>query len=113
MLELRGERAVAGYGGPAVVEHLHVGAADVDHRLDGEDHSGLELWAGARAAGVDDLGAIVEQPADAVAAEVADDAVALAFGMALDGVGDVAEVVAGPGLLEAEHQAFVGHVDEL
>ena len=33
--------------------------------------------------------------------------------MTLDGVGDVAEVVAGLRLLETEHQAFVGHVDQL
>ena len=89
------------------------GAADVDHRLDGEEHAGLELGPGAGAAGMDDFGAVVEQPADAVAAEIADDAVAVAFGVALDRVGDVAEPVAGPRLLEAEHQAFVGDVDQL
>ena len=89
------------------------GSADVDHRLDGEEHAGLELGAGAGAAGVDDLGAVVEQAADAVAAEIADDAVAVRLGMALDGVGDVAEMVAGPRLLDAEHQAFVGDVDQL
>ena len=33
--------------------------------------------------------------------------------MALDGVGDVAEMIARPGLLEPEHQAFVGDVDQL
>ena len=113
MLELGGERAVAGDRGPAVVEQLHVGAADVDHRLDGEDHARLQFGAGAGAAGVDHFGAVVEQPADAVAAEIADDAVAVRFGVALDGVGDVAEMVAGPGLLEPEHQAFIGDVDQL
>ena len=101
MFELGRERAVAGDRGPAVVEHLHVGAADVDHRLDGEEHAGLELGAGAGAAGVDHFGAVVEQPAEAVAAEIADDAVAVGLGVALDGVGDVAEAVAGPGLLDA------------
>src|SRR3954470_8297533 len=104
MLELRRERAVAGDGCPAVVEQLYVGAADVDHRLDGEDHAGLELGARAGAAGVDHFWAVVEQAADAVAAEIADDAVALTFGVALDGVGDIAEMVSGPRLLEAEHQ---------
>src|SRR5438128_869295 len=51
MFELGRERAVAGDGGPAVVEQFYVGAADVDHRLDGEDHARLELGAGAGAAG--------------------------------------------------------------
>src|SRR3954467_2120314 len=62
---------------------------------------------------MDYFGAVVEQAPDAVAAEIADDAVALAFGMPLDGIGDVAEVIAGPRLLEAEHQAFVSDVDQL
>ena len=112
MLELRRQGAVAGDGGPAVVEHLHVGFADVDHRLDGEEHAGAKLRAGARAAGVDDFGAVVEQPAEAVAAKIADDAVAIGLGMALDGVGNVAQAVAGPGLLDPQHQAFIGHVDQ-
>ena len=101
MLELGRQRAVAGDRGPAVVEDLHVGSAKVDHRLDGEEHARLELGAGAGTAGVDDLGAVVEDAADAVAAEIADDAVAIGLGMALDGIGDVAEMIAGPGLLDA------------
>jgi hypothetical protein len=32
--------------------------------------------------------------------------------MALDGIGDVAEMAAGSGLLEAEHQAFIGDVHQ-
>src|SRR5687767_5068504 len=47
MLELGGERAVAGDRGPAVVEQFHVGAADVDHRLNGEEHAGFQFGAGA------------------------------------------------------------------
>jgi anthranilate synthase len=38
VLELRGQRAVGGYDGPAVVECLYVRGPQVDHRLDGEDH---------------------------------------------------------------------------
>jgi hypothetical protein len=37
----------------------------------------------------------------------------MALGMALDRVGDVAEAVARLGLLQAEHQALVGDLDEL
>ena len=46
-------------------------------------------------------------------AKIADDGVAAGLGMALDGVGDVAEAVAGLRLLEAEHEALVGDVDQL
>src|SRR5688500_12951963 len=55
----------------------------------------------------------MEQPAEAVPAKVADHAVAMLLGMALDCVGDVAEAIARPGLFEAEHQAFVGDIDQL
>src|SRR5690348_11726035 len=99
MLELGGKRAVAGDGGPAVFEQLYVGPTDVDHRFHGEDHSWLQLGAGAGASGVDDLGTVMEEPADSVPAEIANDAVALRFGVALDRIGDIAEIIAGPGLL--------------
>jgi hypothetical protein len=39
MLELGGERAIACHGRPAVVQHLHLVAAGIDHRLDGEEHA--------------------------------------------------------------------------
>src|SRR3546814_6863452 len=68
---------------------------DVDHRLDREDHAGLQFGAGAGAAGMDDLGRVVEQAADAVAAEIAHHAVTMRLGMLLDGVAYVAEVIAG------------------
>ena len=113
MFELCRQRTVACDGRPPVVEHLHVGPPDINHRLDGEEHARLELGAGARAPGMDDLGAVMEQPADPMTAEVANDAVALRFRMVLNGVGDVSKVVARLGLLDPEHQAFVGDVDQL
>src|SRR3954470_10244838 len=65
VLELRGQRAVAGDGGPAVLEQLHAGLADVDHRLDREEHARPQLRAGAGAAGMDHLRSVVEDAADA------------------------------------------------
>src|SRR5690349_18151031 len=107
MFELRREGAIAGDGGPAVVEQLHVRTADVDHWLHREEHAGAELWAGAGPARVDDLRAVVEEAADAMTTEVADDGVAVAFGVALDRRRNVAQPVAGPCLLDADHEALV------
>src|SRR5690348_9728261 len=101
MLELGRERTVAGNCRPAVFEHLHVRAADIDHWLDGEDHARFELGAGSRPAGVDDLGTVMEHAPDTVAAEIANDAVTARLRVALDGVGDVPEVIAGFCLLKA------------
>src|SRR3954465_13465315 len=40
MLELRRQRTVAGHRGPAVIQHFHAIGAQIDHRLDGEEHAG-------------------------------------------------------------------------
>jgi hypothetical protein len=55
MFELGGKRAVAGDGGPAVLEDLGRRLADVDHRLDREEHAGLQLRTGPRLGGMDHL----------------------------------------------------------
>src|SRR3546814_5735733 len=70
MLELGRELHVAGDGGPAVLQDLHLRAAGVDHRLDGEEHALAQLHAGAGAAVVQHAGRIVKDLAEAVAAEV-------------------------------------------
>ena len=61
---------------------------------------------------MDHFGRVVEHLAKAVPAEIADHAVAVLLGMALDRVADVAEMVARLRLFEPEHQAFIGHVDQ-
>src|SRR3546814_3143020 len=83
VLELGGERAVAGHRGPAVGEHLDRIFAGVDHRLDREEHAGFQFGAGAGAPGVDDLGRVVEHLPDAMAAEIAHHRIAMPLGMGL------------------------------
>src|ERR1700731_4010339 len=70
VLELRRQRTVAGHRGPAVGQHLHVGAAEIDHRLDGEEHARLEHDAFARPADMDDVRPVREKPGQAVAREI-------------------------------------------
>src|SRR3546814_3794833 len=77
MLELRGQRPVARHRRPAVVQHLHIGTAAVDHRLYGEEHARLQHDAGARPPDMDDVGRIVEHAAKPVPAEIAHHAVAV------------------------------------
>ena len=45
-------------------------------------------------------------------AEIADDAITVLFGVGLYRVTDVADMVAGLGRLDADHQAFIGHIDK-
>src|SRR5579859_31439 len=90
MLELRRQRAVAGDRGPAIGEDFYVRLAEIDHRLDGEEHAGLERHALAGPADMDDVGLVVEQASEPMAAEVAHHAHALRLDKALDGMADVA-----------------------
>src|SRR5690606_25884813 len=55
VLALGRQGLVAGHGGPAVGQYLHVRLAEVHHRLDGEAHAGLEHGAFALAAIVEDV----------------------------------------------------------
>ena len=112
VLELGRQLAVARHGGPAVGEDLHVRLAEVDHRLDGEQHAGLEHDAVAGLAVVQDVGPVVEHAAEAVAAKIAHDAAALALGEVLDGGADMAGGVAGLHRRHAAHQRLVGHLDQ-
>src|SRR5690606_21474187 len=80
VLPLRRERAVARDDGPAVAHFLDLAPTGVDHGLDGEGRAGLELFERARAAVVQHLRVFVEALADAVAAELAHHAEAVAFG---------------------------------
>ena len=60
MLELRAQAPVARYCRPAVFQNLARCLADVDHRLDGEDHAGAKFGASPRTSCVDDFGGVVE-----------------------------------------------------
>ncbi len=112
VLELRGERAVARHRRPAVGKHLHVRAAEIDHRLDGEEHAGLEHRALALAADVNDVRLVVEEPADAVAAKIAHDAHVVRLDHRLDGGADVADHSAGADRGDAGHHRLIGDLDE-
>src|SRR5690606_22067476 len=109
---LRRQRFIAGHGGPAVRQHLHRGLAQVHHRLDREEHARLQHRALAATAVVQNVGAVVKDPADAVAAEVAHHAHALGLDELLDGVADVAEGVPRLDLGQTQVQRLIGDVDQ-
>ncbi len=112
VLELGRQRAVARHRGPAVGQHLHVRAAEIDHRLDREEHAGPQHDAFARPADVHDVGLVVEQAAEAVAAEVAHHAHVLGLDIGLDGGADVAGGRARPDRRDAAHHRLVGDLDQ-
>src|SRR4030095_10485508 len=95
MLERGQKRAVPRDRGPAVVQDLHMRAAEIDHGFDGEEHAGLERHAFAGPAIMQDIRMVVEFTAETVAAEIAHHRAALAFGIALDRMADISRLAAG------------------
>ena len=112
VLELRRGRAVLGHRGPAVGKHLHLVAAGVDHGLDGEEHALAQGQPGAGLAVMQDARRVVEHPADAVAAEIAHHRKPVVFGVALDGVAEVAQGRPRADDRDAAHHRLVGDIDE-
>src|ERR1700690_392493 len=112
VLEVGAGAAVAGDGGPVIVSVFDVRGAEVDQRLNGDAHAGLEFFEGVGFAEIGDLGRLVHGAADAVAYEFADDAHATGFDEGLDGVGDVANAVAESGLGDAGAEGVLRGVEK-
>ena len=86
--------------------------AEIDHRLDGEEHAGFQRHAFAGAADMDDVRLVVEHAPEAMAAEIAHHAHALRLDKTLDGVADVAGGGAGFHRGNAAHHRLIGHLDQ-
>ena len=108
VLVVRRGQPIVGDDCPAVGQGVAPVGAKGDHRLDGDDHAGLQTDAAAATAVVADLGVLVHDAADAVSDVVADHAVAVGLGELLDRRADVAEAVAGDGLLDGGLEAVEG-----
>src|SRR5918993_1128923 len=112
VLEVGRAGAVAGGHGPAVGA-VEVGRVAVDeHRLDGQGEAVAQARAPAGAAVVVDRRVLVEELADAVAAVVGQDAVAGSVGDLADGVADVGQPVAHPGLGDPGPQGPLGRLQQ-
>src|SRR5664279_969540 len=113
VLEVGGQRAVPGHDRPVVGQHHRLVAAHGEHRLDRETEARLKLAPDLAAAVVRDLGILVHRPANAMADELADHAVALRPGDVLDGRPDVADVVARLGCRDSGHHGQASRLDQL
>src|SRR5258705_10263753 len=112
MLELRRQRTVARHRGPAVGQDFYMRLAEIDHRLDGEEHAGLQRHAFAGPADMNDVGLVMKHAAQAVPAEIAHHAHALRLDKTLDGVADVAGGGAGLYRGDAAHHRLIGHFNQ-
>ena len=112
VFELGGEGFVLGHSGPAVVQHLHLPFADVDHRLDGKEHALFQFVAVTPVAVMQNVGRVVKNLADAVAAEIAYDRITFGFNKGLDSLADIARMRTRLDDFDAAHKSFVSDVDQ-
>src|ERR687887_1674828 len=94
VLEMGRARAVPGHDRPAVLQHLGVGAALVEHRLDSQRQADVQPDSPPGATVIGHLRLLVHGGADAVADVLAHHAVARDGGHALHRVADVGQPVA-------------------
>ena len=66
---LRRQAAILGDDGPSIWELTDGGLASIDHRFNGEDHSGLKFGPGCRATVVQHLRVFVEFVSDPMTTE--------------------------------------------
>src|SRR3974390_2271389 len=112
VLELRREGPIAGHRSPAVGQDLHWRPAEIDHRLDGEEHAGLELQPFAWLPVMQDVRPVVEHAPQAMAAEIAYHAATLGLSISLDGGTDIAGSGARTHRGNPAHQGMVGDLKQ-
>ena len=89
-----------------------LGAAGIDHWFDCEDHAGFQGQATTGCAEMQDCRSTMERLPQPMTGEVAHDGKPFGFGMALDGMPDIAKRVSGPCRLDPEHQAIIGDLGQ-
>ena len=112
VLPLGRQAVIPGDDRPVVGQQPGFVVSGIDHRFDGEGHTGFEYQAGSRPAVVQDLGLLVEHPSDPVAAILPHHRETVGFGVLLYDMSDITELGAGFDGLDAHHHAVVGHLGQ-
>src|SRR4029453_9970414 len=107
--EAAGERAARPFVGVAPGAPV----ADVNHRLDGDDHAGPEHWARVGCAVVGDLRVLVHVAADTVTDGLPDDGEVLPFDPRLNGRADLADPGTAVRGRDPPPDRFARHLDQL
>ena len=109
---MRSQTTVLGLDGPAVLGLGDLAVVLADHGLNGNGHAGHKARAAALMAVVGHFRVLVQLTAGAVAHELADDRETGILAVALHGIADVADAVAGHSLLDAFIQSSLGHIQQ-
>ena len=112
MLELCRQGFVPRHGGPVVCKHFYLRAPKVDHRFNCKDHALPQFRAGSSSAEVQDVGGVMKDLTDAVAAKVADHRAAFGMCVGLDCVTDITQSRTRPHRPDPLHHRLMRDLDE-
>ena len=96
---------------PAITAHARFTSPHVNHGLNCQHHANLKLYAAMRAPIIRHIGVFVHMATNAVAHIIADNALSLRLGDALNGMSNVAEMVASTRSREARPHAFLSSLE--
>ena len=113
VLKVSAGLAVACACSPTVAFGDDILAAQINHGLDGNCHAIAQQRAGATTTEVGHLGVLVELATHAVSAHLTHDTVVASLAILLDGVGDIANAVAGHCVLDADIERLLGRAQQL
>ena len=112
MFELSGISAVLGLHGPSVASELGLMSSGVDHRLDCEDHPGLDEVSGIFRSLVVDVRFFVEFDAGSMSCIFTHNRVSMPLRVFGDLIADIPESVSGIYLLDPDFETGASHVYE-
>lgn len=105
--------AILGDNGPVVIQPAYIVASGIDRRLDGKRHTRHKLQSPPLLGKVRNLRVLVERPADAMSDQVTHNAVAEALRISTDCPGNLIQMIAGSGKLNAFEEALFRNLYQL
>ena len=96
---------------PAITAHARFTGPHVNHGLNCQHHANLKFYAAMRAPIIRYIGVFVHMATNAVAHIIANNSVSLRLGDALNGMSNVAEMIASTRSREARPHAFLSSLE--
>src|SRR5436305_14712554 len=112
MLKLHRALAISRTDAPAIRAHSCLGSARVYHWFDGKNHAGPQLHACTFLAEVKHVWFLMQRTANAVPGIFSHRGIAMFLGVYLDCRANIAQVVTGARLLDAQFQATSGYIHQ-
>ena len=96
---------------PAITAYARFTSPHVNHRLNCQHHANLKLYAAMRAPIIRHIGVFVHMATNAMSHIIANNAISLRLGDALNGMANITEMIASTRSREARPHAFLSSLE--